>query len=583
MSPARARLPRRSAVLAGVALLLPLGAGAAAVPNASGAGPLARGPAEVQPAADAAAAQVPVVVSATRRHEAGAVAGATAAVTRAGGTVQRALPLVGAVAARVPAAALPTLAGDAAVGSVTPDAQMRTQDSKPAASDGDASTQASIDERSVYLREVGADRAQAAGVTGAGTTVALLDTGVTPLPDVADRLRPVQDDLTGEWAPCVNLSGEETCADSYGHGTFLAGLIAGDGTSSQGRHRGVAPGAELVSIKVAGADGSADVSTVLAGIQWAVTFRDRYDIGVLNLSLGTDSTQSWSVDPLNYAVERAWDAGIVVVVSSSNLGPAPGSIAKPADDPWVVTVGAVDDRQTPAIADDTLPNFSGRGPTSDGLVKPDVVAPGARLVSLDAPGSSISSVAPSSMGAPYRRGSGTSMSAAVVSGAAAQLLSARPGISPDRVKHLLTSTARPVASSSRNDVGSGMVDVVAALKFTEPGEANAGLRRSSGLGSLDASRGTVRVQTTGAVPTVLTGSLTAQQLAWDPVGTTTGDWSARTWYASPWYTARWFPTRWYASTWEGYDWHGAAWFGTPVETRPYGYDWHGAAWYGAWE
>src|SRR5438876_1038386 len=195
-------------------------------------------------------------------------------------------------------------------------------------------------------------------------------------------------DLLHPSKPCENLSGESSCNDSYGHGTFIAGIIAGNGTSSNGAYKGIAPAAKLVSVKVAGADGSADVSNVLAAIQWVVSFKDRYGIKVLNLSLGTDSTQSYRVDPLNYAVERAWDAGIVVVVSASNRGPAAGTISKPGDDPLVVTVGAVDDMGTPGLGDDQLPNFSSHGPTAaDGLAKPDLAAPGAHIVSLRAPGS----------------------------------------------------------------------------------------------------------------------------------------------------------------------------------------------------
>src|SRR5207245_1877202 len=127
-----------------------------------------------------------------------------------------------------------------------------------------------------------------------------------------------------------------------------------------------------------------------AAIQWVVSFKDRYGIKVLNLSLGTDSTQTYRTDPLNYAVERAWDSGIVVVVSASNRGPGPATISKPGDDPLVITVGAVDDRGTPGLGDDELPNFSSHGPTAaDGLAKPDLVAPGGHIVSLRAPGSAI--------------------------------------------------------------------------------------------------------------------------------------------------------------------------------------------------
>src|SRR4029077_8495310 len=134
-------------------------------------------------------------------------------------------------------------------------------------------------------------------------------------------------------------------------------------------------------------------------------------------------------------VEKAWQAGIVVDVAASNRGPAAGTISDPANDPFVITVGAIDDRGTPGTGDDVLPNFTGRGPTaSDGLSKPDVVAPGAHIVSLAAPGAAITTQFPSTMAAPYRRGSGTSMATAVVSGLVADMLSLQPALTPDRVK-----------------------------------------------------------------------------------------------------------------------------------------------------
>jgi serine protease AprX len=497
---------------------------------------------------------------------------ARAAVEAVGGEVTRALPIVDGVAAAMPAAGLFRLERSPGIRAVTPDAAMQVQ-GEPVAAPGPAS---------VYREVVRADDLDARGHRGAGVTVALLDTGISPSPDLAGRVLPVTDPVTGQAAACENLSGESSCADGYGHGTFLAGLIAGNGASSSGAYAGVAPAADLVSIKVGASDGSADVSSVLAGIQWAVSFRDRYRIRVLNLSLGTDSEQSWRVDPLNYAVERAWAAGIVVVVSASNRGPARGTIAKPGDDPWVVTVGAIEDRGTPGLGDDRLPDFSGRGPTAEGVVKPDVVAPGAHLVSLRAVGSAIDTAFPSTVGGAYRRGSGTSMAAAVVSGVAAAVLSAQPGMTPDRFKYALTATARPTAEPSPAAVGSGLVDAYASALAAPPGVANQRLARSSGRGSLDGSRGTMQVSLDNPARTVLAGAETAQLLLWDPVGYTTGDWSAATWAVSPWSTTPWLRTAWYGIDWAGHNWEGCSRSGTHESDCFYGHNWEGSAWYGAW-
>ncbi len=494
-------------------------------------------------------------------------------VARLGGRVTRELPIVGGFAATLPAAAVERLARASGVRAVSRDGRMRVQGSLAASSPSTP--------RSVYPQVVRADAAWKAGATGSGVTVAIVDTGVSDVPDLHGRLVQVTDDLTGQVSSCVNLSGEPSCDDSYGHGTFVAGIVAGNGASSGGKWKGAAPGARILSLKIAGRDGAADVSNVLAAIQWVVSFKDRYGIGVLNLSLGTDSTQSASVDPLNYAVERAWAAGIAVVVSASNRGPDPRTISKPGDDPYVITVGAIDDNGTAPLGDDRLPDFSSRGPTAaDGLAKPDLVAPGAHVVSLRAPGSAIDAAFTNYVDGSYRKGSGTSMAAGVVSGVAALMLEANPGMTPDRLKYALAATARATVSTDPMAVGAGLVDAYGASFGAPAGVANQGLARSSGLGSLDLSRGTVRTQTSDpllgvVLGVVLGGLLTAQLALWDPLGWTTGSWTPPTWYSTGWYTSRWYRITWAGNDWGGYNWRGASgWYGSA---------WYGSAWYGGWE
>src|SRR6266568_9029454 len=290
---------------------------------------------------------------------------AVSAVRSAGGVITQPLQIIDGFAATVPADALPRLRAQQAVRAIALDGPVHVLGSP------DPSKL-----RSVYQKSVNADRAWSSGYTGSGVTVALVDTGIAPVADLAGRVKTVQTNLL-QTAPCMNFSGESNCNDSYGHGTFIAGIIAGSGASSSGAYPGIAPGAKLVSVKIAGANGATDVSNVLAAIQWVVSFKDQYGIKVLNLSLGSDGTQTYRTDPFDYAVERAWQAGIVVVVSAGNAGPNPQTISKPADDPFVVTVGATDDRGTPGLGDDTVPDFSSKGPTAaDGIQKPDVVAPG---------------------------------------------------------------------------------------------------------------------------------------------------------------------------------------------------------------
>jgi len=495
------------------------------------------------------------------------------AVSRSGGTVSRDLPLINGFSATVPARAVPTLASDPGVRVISLDRKVQVQGG------GGSGTP-----NSVYPQVVGANRMWSAGNTGSGVTVALIDTGIDAVPDLAGRVVTVTDDLTGASAPCENLSGESDCTDNYGHGTFIAGIIGGNGAMSNGQFTGVAPQANLLSIKIAGRDGSADVSNVIAALQFAVSFQSKYNIKVINLSLGTNGTQSYQTDPLNYAVEKAWSAGMVVVVSAGNLGPNPRTISKPGDDPWVITVGAVDDRGTPGTGDDELPNFSAHGPTAaDGLAKPDVVAPGAHIVSLRAPGSAVDTQFPNYVDTNYRKGSGTSMATGVVSGSVALMLQANPTMAPDRVKYALTSTARSDASTDRMAVGAGVIDAYNAAYRAPLGVANIGNGRSNGLGTLDGSRGSVQVAANDPLGTVVQGTLTIQLLLWDPLAYTTGSWTASSWYASSWYASSWYASSWYGSSWYASSWYGSSWYGQPDASSWYGSSWYGSSWYGFWE
>ncbi len=555
---------RRRPFLAGVAVLAAALSWLVAVPSAgTPAGP-APVTAVVDPALRGVHGTVGVIVQGTRSVE--------SSVRRMGGSITHRLPLIGGFSARVPATDIPRIAHLPGARSVTFDGPVQVMGT----TDGSAP-------KDVYKKVVRADTLQSSGYAGQGVTVALIDTGVTPMADLEGRIVPVAVDAAGTLGSCVNFSAEPTCADNYGHGTFLAGLIAGTGASSGGQYVGVAPQSRIVSVKIAGRNGSADVSNVIAALQWVVAFKDVYGIKVLNLSLGTNSTQPYQLSPLDYAVEKAWQTGITVVVSASNLGPDPRTISKPGDDPFVITVGATDDMGTPGLGDDAVPNFSSRGPTAaDGLAKPDVAAPGAHLVSLAAPGAAITTEFPSSMTAPYRSGSGTSMSTAVVSGLVADILSAHPTWTPNRVKFALTSTARPDASPDRMAVGAGVVDGTAAL--TAPaGVANGGVAPSLGTGSLQADRGTLDVQLVDADGNVtadpLSGDYTAQLVTWDPVELLFATFTGSNWYGSNWYGSNWYGSNWYGSNWYGSNWYGSNWYGS----NWYGSNWYGSNWYGAWD
>src|SRR4051812_43319007 len=517
----------------------------------------------VDPALRAAHGTVGVIVQGAASVE--------SSVRRMGGRVTHSLPLIGGFSAQVPAGDVPRIARIPGTTSITLDRPTHVQ-SAPGTYNNLPS---------VYKKATNGDKLSSLGARGQGVTVALIDTGVTALPDLAGAIKPVVGP-TGP-AQCVNFTAEPTCDDSYGHGTFMAGIIAGNGMSSNGKYAGMAPAAAVLSLKIAGATGASDVSTIIAAIQWVVTAAPTYNIRVLNLSLGTNSTQSYTIDPLDYAVEKAWQAGIVVDVAASNRGPGAYTISDPANDPFVITVGAVDDKGTQGLNDDVLPNFSGRGPTAaDGLAKPDVVAPGGHIVSLAAPGAAITTQFPSTMTAPYRRGSGTSMATAVVTGLVAQMISANPTLSPDRVKFMLTRTARPDASTDRMAVGSGIVDGAAAM-MAPPGVANSGVAPSNGTGSIAASRGSVGVVLDDANNTVLDASSGDLTGALTDLETSGGSWFGGSWFGGSWFGGSWFGGSWFGGSWFGGSWFGGSWFGQPSSTEDYGGSWFGGSWFGAWD
>ncbi|MEY2423449.1 MAG: serine protease AprX [Acidimicrobiaceae bacterium] len=465
-----------------------------------------------------------------------------------GGTITANLPVIGGFAASIPQTAVGTLSSNPAVRVVSADALVLPQD-VPTTSGAP----------SVYRDVVGATPANAAGRTGQGVTVAVIDSGVSNVPDLAGRLVSVTNPTTGQSAPCVNLSTESGCADSYGHGTFVAGLIAGNGASSGGAFPGVAPAANILALKLSGADGTSNVSKVLAAIQWVLVNKDVYGIKVLNLSLRVDSSLSYRLDPVNLAVERAWSAGIVVVVSAGNMGPGAQTIAKPADDPWVISVGSVDDHGTTSISDDVVSSFSSRGPTAtDGLTKPDVVVPGRSLVSLRSPGSSVDAAYPYFVDGSYRRGSGTSFSAGIVSGAAAVLLAADPTITNDRVKFALMSSGRPVTGATANEVGAGVFDIEAARV------APAGLANQNVFHPM-------------FFPGGMSTAADFQGSNWQGSNWQGLDWQGSNWQGSNWQGSNWQGSNWQGSNWQGSNWQGSNWQGSNWQ----GSNWQGSNWQGS--
>jgi Subtilase family len=425
------------------------------------------------------------------------------------------------------------------------------------------------------------------GWTGKGVDVALIDSGVAPVEGLAVNV------INGPDLSFESQASNLTDIDTYGHGTHLAGLIAGRDSSIAPGHEdedvdrafvGAAPGARIVSLKVASSDGATDVSQVIAAIDWVVEHRnsDGLNIRVLNLSFGTDSTQDYRLDPLAYAAEVAWLHGIVVVVSAGNSGFGSPQLNDPAYDPYVIAVGADDTKGTDDPKDDTIPSWQTRG---NSVRHPDVVAPGKSIVSLRDPGSFVDTENPTARlgGSRFFKGSGSSQAAAIVSGAVATLLQQRPGMTPDQVKALLLGTAVRLPGADPVAQGAGLINLHNAREAKVPPSADAAQMwpRATGLGSLQQARGTVITSDDGVT---LIGEETIFGDAWDPVTWANASWDGTTWAGGSWNGRTWSgdcwaDTGWAGRTWSGRTWSGSAWSGRTWSGRTWsGRTWSGLGW-----
>ncbi|MER7001654.1 S8 family serine peptidase [Dactylosporangium sp. NPDC000555] len=557
----------------------------------------------VAPVAPAAAATPPAAAAVLTRVivEYDDPGPAALAVTRAGGRVGRPLPVVDGFVADLPSRRIAAVRGAPGVRGVTVDGRVAFETAawRP---DGDANSMFSVVRATGALDVWKKSDANGRQLGGAGVGVALIDSGVSPVTGLNDNRIINGPDLSFE-SQAPNLR----YVDTFGHGTHMAGLIAGrdPGTNlstvaDPANFTGMAPMSTLISLKVAAADGATDVSQVIAAIDWVVAHRNDpgLNIRVLNLSFGTDSTQNERLDPLSHAVESAWKKGITVVVSGGNDGTTRDSLSMPAANPYVIAVGAADSKGTDTRADDVVADFSSRGNATRSV---DLTAPGRSIVGLRDPGSYIdvnypTGLVPGDTSGRYFRGSGSSQAAAITSGAAALLLQQRPSLTPDQVKKLLTSTADAMPNAVALGRGAGALNIRRAIEAATPTAAASTQTwaASTGTGSLEASRGTAHVAdpTSGAM---LTGEKDIMGKAWNgtawakaaKAGTawTGGTWNGSVWTGSTlgngssgrsWAVADWAGTNWDGRTWSGRTWSGAVWDGRTWSGRT----WSGSAWSG---
>ncbi len=483
--------------------------GASAVPLAARAQPILLTLAAQQPDAT-----VSVIVQKTVHDTS-----VEALVTQLGGKLTGDLAIINGFAAELKAKEVPQLARAEGVRWVSYDAPVVRTDC------ADCTTTGKL--VSVYDKAVNATKVWP-GLQGQGIGVAVVDSGVN-----------WQTDLYSIWGVnrvVANVNFQNgyngTTFDNFGHGSHVAGVIGGNGRTSDGMYIGVAPQVNIINVKV-GDDlkqGAGTAKSVVDGLQWILNNKNAYNIRVVNLSLNSAVAESYNTNPIDAAVEVLWFNKIVVVVSAGNNGTA--TLYPPANDPFVITVGATDDKGTVGLGDDTVASFSAYGTTTDGFAKPDLVAPGKNIVSLMGnatgylPVTYPSNVVTVNWNPAYFRMSGTSTSAPIVAGAVALLLQDEPGLNPDQVKYRLKATAnKSWTGYNAAKAGAGYLDIYAAVKGTTTATANTGIA--------------------------------ASKLLW--TGSQTPNWNSINWNSINWNSINWNSINWNSINWNSINWNSDYW------------------------
>lgn len=373
--------------------------------------------------------------------------------------------------------------------------------------------------------------------TGQGVTVAVLDTGIADHPDLGRKKVKARVSFVNDGS---------TAQDPAGHGTFIAGLIAANGTM-----KGIAPDADLVSVRVLDSNGNGTVANVVKAFDWLLKNTKRYHIDVVNLSWGAPQATTYHKDMLSALVESLWLTGITVVAAAGNDGPMNGTVTAPGSDPFVITVGSFADRGTAAWGDDSESSFSSRGPTLDGFAKPDTLAPGEHIRSLRVVGVNYLDAAGNPVGSPadtYVHMTGTSAAAAFVAGVAALVTSAHRKFGPTQIKGAIIASGRPVNGSPRT-----AVDASQAIVRTGP--ANVNLRPSELLLQILVLSHALRVKG------VTWEGVTWEGVTWDGI-----TWDGVTWDGVTWESVRWESVHWQSVSWESVSWETVSWEGVTWAT-----------------
>jgi serine protease AprX len=523
VQPHTTRLATFLSLLLVVAVLIPyLGSATLALADTH-SGPLRAQSQLLQLASAQPAATVSVIV-----QKAGAGSSLEAMVSDLGGHVTHDLSIINGFAAEMPASAVRQLASAEQLRWVS----LNSPQIETGRSGGCSQCVNTSRLQNAYIQTIGADRLwnEPPYLQGQGIGVAIVDSGITADSRELDRR------LVAE----VGFSATSTSAsDGFGHGTHVAGIIGGNGARSSGAYIGVAPKVNLINVKVSDDIGMATASDVVQGLSWVFENKDRYNIRVVNLSLNNALPESYHTNPINAALEVLWFSGIVVVVSAGNNGVASGTlnneILPPANDPFVITVGATNDKGTPQLNDDSLAPFSAHGTTMEGYTKPDLLAPGTNITSWLANRNAVlvREHRDHIVGRDYFRMSGTSMAAPVVAGAVALLLQDEPHLTPDQVKYRLMATAQPF----KHNLEAGVLDIYSAVHGTSTEAANADVAVSDFLRP--------------ALEGVLTDTLAdgADDLNWGSVNWGSVNWGSVNWGSVNWGSVNWGSVNWGSTYW----------------------------------
>jgi serine protease AprX len=447
-----------------------------------------------------------------------------------GAVLGKKFPLVSSVSARLPGKAITLLATDARLGAITPNYSVaRTSYSNP---------------------QLWPDAAQLTSFWSSNTTpatIAVVDSGVDAThPDLAGHVLTQVDFVT---------SGTNTSGDGRGHGTFVAGTAVG---SADG-HAGAIPTGKVVSLDVLADDGTGTLSDVLAATQWIFDNKGKYGIRVANFSLNAGSGSSFLYDPLDQAVEKLWLNGVTVVVAAGNYGSTSGASRvkyAPANDPLVITVGASDPNGTVAPNDDFAAPWSAWGYTYDGFLKPDLAAPGRVVIGPVPASSTMAQLHPERLTEPgYMWLSGTSISAPMVSAAAAQLVGQHPDWTADQVKGALMLKAAAPSGSTRGPLGVGVLQAFNSTNANGKANPNAGLDQ---FVSVDSATGLTAFNG-DAWKAAAAANASWDSASWDSASWSSASWDSASWASASWDSASWDSASWDSASWESASWDSASW------------------------